>query len=707
MIEKARQILKKVYGYDNFRLEQENIIQCILEKKDVLAIMPTGGGKSICFQIPALIFNGLTIVVSPLIALMKDQVEALKGYNIPCAFLNSSLEPEEEKLVYQQLQKHQLKLLYISPERLLSDGFLNYVQNLPVAFVAIDEAHCVSVWGHDFRPEYQKLHRIRKLFPNVPFAGFTATADRATQEDIVKQLALTTPTQYLSSFERNNLSLSVKPAHQRVKAIINFVKERPNQAGIVYCLSRKGTEDLASKLRAQGYDASHYHAKMSMETRSEVQRKFLTDKTTIICATIAFGMGIDKSNVRWVIHYNLPKNLEGFYQEIGRAGRDGHSADTLLFYSYGDFITLKSFIDDSKGKEEFKKVQTNKLQRMMQYCEATSCRRNIILSYFGEHRTDNCGSCDNCKNPPRTIDGKIITQKALSAVFRTQQREGLSMISNILIGSQNQELLQKGYNTMKTWGVGKEYSAFLWQQYLLQLVMLGYLEVYYHEGSRLVNTEKGKDVLFQSKEVQLVDVNVTEEKKFKPAPKNTTFKDLESDTLFKKLKGTRMKLADENNVPPYIIFSDKTLYEMANEKPQFENELLNISGVGQVKMEKYGDDFLFTIRDYVKQTKQQKNHHAVENIFLTTYELYKQGLSPEEIGAKRKINPVTIYSHLCQLHEKGYNINLTQYVNDGETELIKHYITEKGSPESPKEIYEHYEQKLPYHKIRLALTLVN
>lgn len=603
MIEKAREILKKVYGYKQFRLEQENIITAILEKKDVLAIMPTGGGKSICFQIPALIFDGLTIVVSPLIALMKDQVEALKGYNIPCAFLNSSLTSEEEQQVYQQLKNNQLKLLYISPERLLSQSFLHYVKSLPVSFVAIDEAHCVSVWGHDFRPEYQQLHRLRKLFPNIPFAGFTATADRATQEDIVQQLGLQEAQQYLSSFERNNLSLSVKAAHNRVKAITNFVKERPNQAGIVYCLSRKGTEDLASKLRAQGYDAAHYHARMSPEKRSEVQRKFLTDKTTIICATIAFGMGIDKSNVRWVIHYNLPKNVEGFYQEIGRAGRDGHSADTLLFFSYGDFVTLKSFIDDSKGELGFKKVQTNKLQRMMQYCEATSCRRNIILSYFGEHRTDNCGTCDNCKNPPRTIDGKVFAQKALSAVFRTREREGLNMIANVLIGSKNQELLQKGYHEIKTWGVGKELSAFVWQQYLLQLVMQGYLEIYYHEGSRLVVTEKGRNVLFESEDVQLVDINNGQDNKFKPAPKMPSIRDQVSDRLFEKLRATRMQIAEENNIPPYVVFSDKTLHQMAAEKPMFENELLEVSGVGQVKLEKYGDDFMFTIRDFVNKNK--------------------------------------------------------------------------------------------------------
>lgn len=603
MIEKAKSILKEVYGYKEFRLEQENIISAILDKKDVLAIMPTGGGKSICFQIPALIFDGLTIVVSPLIALMKDQVEALKGYNISCAFLNSSLTSEDEQLVYQQLKNNKLKLLYISPERLLSQNFLHYVKSLPVSFVAIDEAHCVSVWGHDFRPEYQQLHRLRELFPNIPFAGFTATADRATQEDIVQQLGLKDAQQYLSSFERNNLSLSVKAANNRVKAITSFVKERPNQSGIIYCLSRKGTEDLASKLRAQGYDAAHYHARMSPEKRSEVQRKFLTDKTTIICATIAFGMGIDKSNVRWVIHYNLPKNVEGFYQEIGRAGRDGHSADTLLFFSYGDFITLKSFIDESKVEIGFKKVQTNKLQRMMQYCEATSCRRNIILSYFGEHRTDNCGTCDNCKNPPRTIDGKIYAQKVLSAVYRTRQREGLNMIANVLIGSKNQELLQKGFHEVKTWGVGKELSAFVWQQYLLQLVMLGYLEIYYHEGSRLVITEKGRDVLFEGKDVQLVDVNNDQNSKFKPVPKRQSARDQISDKLFEKLRATRTRLAEENNIPPYVVFSDKTLHEMAAEKPRFDNELLEISGVGQVKLEKYGDDFMFTIRDFVGNMK--------------------------------------------------------------------------------------------------------
>jgi ATP-dependent DNA helicase RecQ len=432
LLHDAQAALKKFFGYDTFRPMQADIVQTILNGRDVLVIMPTGGGKSICYQIPALVMEGICIVVSPLIALMKDQVEGLRANGVPAAFLNSSISYEEQRKVEERAYDGHLKLLYVSPEKLLSAGFFNFLKGLKINLFAIDEAHCISSWGHDFRPEYAQLRYLKEQFPEVPVVALTATADRATRKDIVLQLALPDPETFIASFDRPNLSLAVRPGQQRLKQIIDFIKERPGQSGIVYCLSRKETEDVALGLQNQGIKAEFYHAGLSPDRRDKVQTAFIKDSTPIIVATIAFGMGIDKSNIRWVIHYNLPKNMEGYYQEIGRAGRDGLNSDTLLFYSYGDLMRLQSMITES-GQAELMQA---KLDRMQQYAEASMCRRRILLSYFGEDLGKDCGNCDVCLHPPQRFDGTVLAQKALSAVARTQERIGVIMLVDILRGSQ-------------------------------------------------------------------------------------------------------------------------------------------------------------------------------------------------------------------------------------------------------------------------------
>lgn len=417
-INAAKEALKQYFGYDQFRPLQEEIIERVLDKKDALVLMPTGGGKSICYQIPAIIQEGICIVVSPLIALMKDQVEGLRANGVAAAFLNSSLSGSEQMAIESQAMKGQLKLLYVSPERLLSSNFLNMLSTLSISLIAIDEAHCISAWGHDFRPEYTQLKFLKERYPDVPLIALTATADKITRKDIASQLTLNNPEYFIASFDRPNLGLTVMPGRNRYALIVDFVKKRPNQSGIIYCLSRKSTEDMASKLKNDGFSAHCYHAGLPPKIRAKAQENFINDKTTIICATVAFGMGIDKSNVRWIIHYNMPKNIESYYQEIGRAGRDGLQGDTLLFYSYGDVIQLRKFLDESGQKE----VQLAKLKRMQQYAEAFVCRRKILLSYFGEDLAENCNNCDICQNPPRQFDGTVLAQKALSAITRLTKK---------------------------------------------------------------------------------------------------------------------------------------------------------------------------------------------------------------------------------------------------------------------------------------------
>ena len=600
------QTLKTYFGYDSFRPLQEDIIRHLMDRKDALVLMPTGGGKSICYQLPALLSEGTAVVVSPLISLMKDQVETLCANGIAAGALNSNNDETENASLRRACMEGKLKLLYISPEKLLAEA--NYLlRDMHISLFAIDEAHCISQWGHDFRPEYTQMDILHQLFPQVPIIALTATADKITREDIIKQLHLNQPRIFISSFDRPNLSLTVKRGYQqkeKSKAILDFIARHPGESGIIYCMSRSKTETVAQMLQKQGIKSAVYHAGLSSARRDEAQDDFINDRVQVVCATIAFGMGIDKSNVRWVIHYNLPKSIESFYQEIGRAGRDGMPSDTLLFYSLADLILLTKFATDS-GQQS---INLEKLQRMQQYAEADICRRRILLSYFGENTTCDCGNCDVCKNPPERFDGTIIVQKALSAIARSEQQIGTGILVDILRGNISSEVTERGYHRLKTFGAGREVPARDWHDYLLQMLQLGYFEIAYNENNHLKITQSGTDVLFGRARALLVTIRREEAVQATRGRKRKATvptKELplglpnkESGELFEALRTLRKRLADQEALPAYIVLSDKVLHLLSASRPTTIEEFGNISGIGEYKKKKYGKEFVELIRKY-------------------------------------------------------------------------------------------------------------
>ncbi len=693
----ANSILKKYFGYDKFRPLQYEVIESILNGEDSLVIMPTGGGKSLCYQVPALMMEGVAIVVSPLIALMKDQVEGLLANGVKAGFLNSSQSSQVQNEIIEAVHEGKIKLLYVSPEKLVSQEFYYLLLQLKVNLFAIDEAHCISVWGHDFRPEYSKMAYLKKQFPLVPIVALTATADNLTQKDIVKQLGLDKPNLFLSSFDRPNLSLKVTPGKDRFKSILAFLRQRSHQSGIIYCLSRKSCEGLSEKLRRSGVNADYYHAGLSPEERAKRQEAFINDDTPIICATIAFGMGIDKSNVRWVIHYNLPRNIESYYQEIGRAGRDGLKADTLLFYSFADVIVHRKFIEESALKE----VSSAKLERIQQFCDAQICRRKILLSYFGEHLEEDCGNCDVCKNPPKQFDGTLLAQKALSAIVRLKEQVSVGIVIDILRGSARQEIVSKGYDKIKTYGVGKDVSHYDWQQYMLQLLNLGYISVAYDQGNALKLTEQSKEVLYNGRKVNLVHLTSIKAEPEESVIKTKPSKQIYREDLFEALRKLRLRISKSSRMAPYLVFSDATLHEMAEERPTSEFEMKMISGVGERKYQLYGELFINEILEFIQKQNQEAKKSSES--FYETYEFYKQGYSVDEIAKIRQINPVTIYSHLASLYEKGADVDILSFLHANELESIQNAANKLGSLNT-KELYVYMNEELPYYKIRLATS---
>ena len=598
----ALETLKSYYGYDSFRPLQEEIINHVLQHKDALVLMPTGGGKSICFQIPALMMEGTAIVVSPLISLMKDQVETLVANGIAAEALNSANDEITNRQITERCLRGEIKLLYISPERLITElGWMKTM--LKVSLFAIDEAHCISQWGHDFRPEYSQLGNLHELFPDVPIMALTATADKITRSDIIEQLRLQNAETFISSFDRPNLSLDVRrgySAKEKLRTITNLIQRHQGDSGIIYCLAKKTTETVAEKLRKEGFSVGVYHAGLPTDERNRIQEDFLNDRIQVVCATVAFGMGINKSNVRFIVHYNLPKTIENYYQEIGRGGRDGLPCETILFYNLQDIITLRHFAEESGQRE----INTEKLQRMQEYAEAQICRRRILLNYFGETSDMNCCNCDVCQTPPTTFDGTELVQKALSAIIRTDEQIGFTLAIDILHGNFSPELVSRGYNQIKTFAAGRDVPVRDWRDYLLQMLQMGYIEIAYNEDNHLHVTPLGQDVLHGKAKVQLVVVSRearTRGRQKQTAEEATTAASATTEhmELFEQLKTLRKEIANENNYPAYVVMSDKSLHALATDMPTTLSAFGNTYGIGEHKCNTYGERFIGLIQQYV------------------------------------------------------------------------------------------------------------
>ncbi len=642
------EILYKFYGYKSFREGQKEIIDATLNGKDTLVLMPTGGGKSICFQIPALILEGCAIIISPLIALMNDQVSALQASGIPAVAIHSNQDERINILNIDKAAKGDIKLIYISPERFVSD-IRNIGRNIKISMVAIDEAHCISQWGHDFRPVYTSLKCIKEQLPGVPVMALTATADRLTRSDIAEELGLQNPVRYVGSFDRPNLSLEVinDPGKKgRLEIIAGLIRKYGQDSGIVYCLSRKKTEAMHQALTDMGFKSVCYHAGLTPMQREEAQKAFVNGDVQVVCATIAFGMGIDKSNIRWVVHNNIPGNIESYYQEIGRAGRDGMPAETILFYKFGDIMMRRNFTENSGMKE----INNEKLDFMQKYSESTVCRRRILLSYFSEEITKDCGNCDNCRKVHHKFDGTILAQKALSAVIRINSAEAINTVIDILRASNRSDIIQKSYHLIKTYGAGRDLSSREWYDYILQMIQLGLFEVAYEENFHLRPTPYGMKVVKGEEKIELTPYQP-------PVYTNLRNKDKSKVNIAKSpeeehmdtLKDLRKKIANEAGTPPYTVFSDKTLEEMIKVQPVDIDSFLTVSGVGPIKLVKYGKPFISVFRKFngLKATL------PAGSSLKETFVLFNAFDDPKLIASLKNISLETVYSHLIQLAEIG------------------------------------------------------
>jgi len=683
-------ILQQYFGYDEFRNQQEEIIQHVLQQRDALVLMPTGGGKSLCYQIPALLLPGLTIVISPLIALMKDQVDALKLNGIAAAFVNSSMSTAERTHVYDQLNRKELKMLYLAPEKLLGDDlkFIDYLQQQEVKLIAVDEAHCISHWGHDFRAEYLRLGEIRAAFPNVPVMALTATADDLTRNDIINKLKLKNARTFISSFNRPNITYLVQPKRNSTDQLLAFLAKHREESGIVYCLSRKGTEKVAETLNEEGFPAKVYHAGLSAEERARHQELFQKDEVKIIVATIAFGMGIDKSNVRFVIHMDLPKNIESYYQETGRAGRDGLPSKALLFFSRGDAIKLKGFIDHEDAEQQ--RIMLKKLDQMVDFGSMHSCRRQHLLRYFSEEAPDQCGNCDICLGEYERFDATLEAQQALSAVARLQERFGIGYVVDFLRGSKA-EKIKEAHKSLKTYGIGKGKSKEEWTNIIRELVRQGYADL---EGEYTVLRLNAKSwQVLQGGEKVMLSTLVRHEEVEQDLPQLLTYE----AGLMLELKGLRKQMATELNVPAYSVLSDASLQELATYLPFDEEELIRISGFGSYKVEQYGHAFLKIIRDYCDvhqlesrmadksgrtkkaasaKSKAKTPSGKLGDSYYETLRLFKSDKNSMEIAEARNLAVSTIEGHLGMLLMKK-EIQLDELVPKSRQEVIRAAIAGK------------------------------
>jgi len=696
--------LKHFFGYDRFRPDQRQIIQEALADEDVLVIMPTGGGKSLCFQLPALLRPGLTIVVSPLIALMQDQVQALQDNGIGATFLNSTVGLGEARIREQAIMAGKIKLLYVAPERLLTERFLQFLQEVKsqvgIGAIAIDEAHCVSQWGHDFRPEYRQLSSLRNYHPDIPVIALTATATARVQQDIIQQLNLEQPKVHISGFNRNNLYYEVQPKDKSPYNQLLRIVNQQEGSGIIYCLSRKRVDEIAAKLKQDGFEALPYHAGMSDVDRAKNQTRFIRDDVQIIVATVAFGMGINKPDVRFVIHYDLPHSIENYYQESGRAGRDGEPAYCTLFFGVGDIKTIE-FLINQKPDEAEKRIAKQQLHQVINYAEGNECRRIIQLNYFGEKFPGNCGTCDNCCYPKPLEDWTIEAQKFLSCVARCQEKFGAGHIIDVLRGSQSDKVKKNNHDRLSTYGIGKDRTVQEWRNLGRSLLHQGLLDITTDGYAVLKLNPLSWEVMRKQRIVEIAISASNVKQKTSPQTLQEV-NSVDAEMLFQKLRKLRKKLADAQAVPPYVIFADGTLRKIALQQPKTLEEFGEISGVGKYKLAQYGNQFIEEINNYHQENKQiQRVAAAASDTARVTFKLYQQGLSMEEIAQQRNFKVSTISSHLADLLLAGESINLYDLVSLERQQVIEGAIELLGV-EKLKPIWDHLEEKYTYEEIRLV-----
>lgn len=699
MLNTALDTLQHYYGYSEFRPQQAEIISSVAGGQDTLVIMPTGGGKSLCYQIPALLRDGVGLVVSPLIALMHDQVTALQALGINAAYLNSQLSAQESAQVIQQLRSGELQLLYIAPERLLMSDTLSLLQQTPLSLIAIDEAHCVSQWGHDFRPEYMQLHQLAQAFPGVPRIALTATADARTQDEIVQNLQLNNPARFVAGFDRPNIRYHISSGQQAKERMLGFLDEHhAGDAGIVYCLSRNAVEKTAFWLMEKGRKAIYYHAGMDAAERREAQDRFLKEDGLIVVATIAFGMGIDKPDVRFVCHLNLPKSVEAYYQETGRAGRDGAAANAWLNYDLSDVVKLAQWIEQSQSPDIQKRVERHKLDALLGLCEITSCRRQALLAYFGETDSQACGNCDNCLTPPETYNGLEVSQKALSAVYRTGQRFGAAHVIDVLRGADSERLKKFQHHELAVYGIGQELDSKQWRGVFRQLTARGYLRAEFEAFGALKLTAKSKPLLKGEEAIELR----RDSAKTTTKSKRTKAVGGAHEKLFNILRELRKSIAEENNVPPYVVFHDSTLLEMAKYRPHDLHALSQISGVGDKKLEQYGQQFVDAIAANPATPQDQLTDTVAE-----TFSLFSEGMTIDDIAAKRRVGVPTIYDHLADCIEaKLLTLDEVTDLDADAHQAIQQAMSDHINPAAPKlrPVFEALGGQYDYGLLRCALV---